>query len=67
MNLKTFFSKRLILVTGKGGVGKTTISLALSFLNSRHKRRSIVAMSDRFKGFSYAFGKKKKGMQGGET
>ncbi|MEM4657800.1 MAG: ArsA family ATPase [Candidatus Methanosuratincola sp.] len=63
MNLQTFFSRRLILVTGKGGVGKTTVSLALAFLNARHKRRSIVAMSDRFKGFSSAFGKRKKGMQ----
>jgi len=50
MTLEELFSKRLIVVTGKGGVGKTTLSLSLAFLNAAHGRRSIVAFSDRIKG-----------------
>jgi len=35
--------KRLIFVTGKGGVGKSTVSIALGLLAARAGRRCIVA------------------------
>jgi anion-transporting ArsA/GET3 family ATPase len=35
--------RRLIVVTGKGGVGKTTIAAALGLLAARHGRRTLVA------------------------
>jgi anion-transporting ArsA/GET3 family ATPase len=35
--------KRLIFVTGKGGVGKSTVAIALGLLAARHGRRTIVA------------------------
>src|SRR5277367_5227035 len=35
--------RRLVFVTGKGGVGKTTVSAALGVLAARHDRRTIVA------------------------
>jgi anion-transporting ArsA/GET3 family ATPase len=35
--------RRLIFVTGKGGVGKSTVSLALGLLAARHGLRTIVA------------------------
>ena len=36
-------SRRLVFVTGKGGVGKTTVALALGLLGSRAGKRTIVA------------------------
>jgi anion-transporting ArsA/GET3 family ATPase len=36
-------SRRLIFVTGKGGVGKTTVALALGLAGARSGRRTIVA------------------------
>lgn len=56
MNLEKLLEKRLIIVTGKGGVGKTTVALALSFLNAKYNRRSIVAMLKKIKKTSYFFG-----------
>src|SRR5215475_12473505 len=41
--LSALFSRRLIFVTGKGGVGKTTVALALGLASSRRGRRTIVA------------------------
>ena len=35
--------KRLIFVTGKGGVGKSTVAIALGMLAARHGLRTIVA------------------------
>ena len=35
--------KRLIFVTGKGGVGKSTVAIALGLLAARQGRRTIVA------------------------
>jgi anion-transporting ArsA/GET3 family ATPase len=45
MNLEQFFRKRLIIVTGKGGVGKTTISLSLAVLNATYERSSVIAFT----------------------
>jgi len=35
--------KRLVFVTGKGGVGKSTAAIALGLLAARHGRRTVVA------------------------
>jgi len=36
-------SRRLLVVTGKGGVGKTTISAVLGLVAARAGKRTIVA------------------------
>ncbi|MEQ9618602.1 MAG: ArsA-related P-loop ATPase [Deltaproteobacteria bacterium] len=56
MNLDELFNKKLVVVTGKGGVGKTTVSLALSYLNSRFDRDSIYVTLNEIKKDSYFFG-----------
>jgi anion-transporting ArsA/GET3 family ATPase len=39
----SLFDKRLVFVTGKGGVGKTTVATAIGLLAARHGLRTIVA------------------------
>jgi anion-transporting ArsA/GET3 family ATPase len=41
--MRTLLHRRLIFVTGKGGVGKTTVALALGLASARSGRRTIVA------------------------
>ena len=41
--LKSLLRRRLIFVTGKGGVGKTTVALALGLAAARTGLRTIVA------------------------
>ena len=36
------FEKRLVFVTGKGGVGKSTVSVALALAAARAGKRTIV-------------------------
>src|SRR3990170_8900956 len=38
--------RRLLFVTGKGGVGKTTVAAALGLLAAEHGRRTLVAEVD---------------------
>jgi len=40
------FGKRLLVVVGKGGVGKTTVACALASLAARYGRRTLVAEVD---------------------
>jgi anion-transporting ArsA/GET3 family ATPase len=40
--MSSVLDRRLIVVTGKGGVGKTTLSAAIGLLAARHGRRTIV-------------------------
>lgn len=42
----SLFDKRLLVVVGKGGVGKTTVSCALALEAARHGRRTLVAEVD---------------------
>ena len=41
--MNTLLSRRLIVVTGKGGVGKTTVAAALGLVAARSGKRTIVA------------------------
>jgi anion-transporting ArsA/GET3 family ATPase len=41
--MSALFDKRLIVVTGKGGVGKTTVAAALGLLAARSGKRTIIA------------------------
>src|SRR3954471_15607098 len=41
--MPSLMDKRLIVVTGKGGVGKTTVSLALGLAAARAGKRTMVA------------------------
>lgn len=49
MSLNSLLSSRLVLVTGKGGTGKSTLSAALGKLSSERGRRTIVAEVDVFR------------------
>jgi anion-transporting ArsA/GET3 family ATPase len=41
--VQSLIDKRLVFVTGKGGVGKSTVAIALGLLAARHGLRTIVA------------------------
>ena len=43
IDLNELFSKKLILVSGKGGVGKTTVSLALALLAAERGKKTLLA------------------------
>jgi anion-transporting ArsA/GET3 family ATPase len=43
MESPSIFQKRLLIVAGKGGVGKSTVSAALALAASRHGKRVLIA------------------------
>src|SRR3954465_798296 len=43
LQMRTLLDKRLIVVTGKGGVGRTTISAALGLMAARAGKRTMIA------------------------
>jgi anion-transporting ArsA/GET3 family ATPase len=47
--------KRLIFVTGKGGVGKSTVAAALGVAAARHGKRTIVCEVAQQERMSYVF------------
>lgn len=49
MDVRKLLKSRLILVTGKGGTGKTTVSAALGRLSAERGARTIVAEVDTFR------------------
>lgn len=42
-DLENLFNRKLVVVSGKGGVGKTTVSLALAILAARRGKKVLVA------------------------
>ena len=49
MKLRTLHESRLVLVTGKGGTGKTSLASALGRMTARKGRRTIVVEVDSFR------------------
>ena len=49
MSVRQVFDSRLVLVTGKGGTGKTALSAALAAVGSERKRRTILTEIDVFR------------------
>jgi anion-transporting ArsA/GET3 family ATPase len=47
MHVKEFFGPRILIVSGKGGVGKTTVAAALALMAARAGRKVCVAEVDR--------------------
>jgi anion-transporting ArsA/GET3 family ATPase len=43
---QTLFERRLLIVAGKGGVGKTTIACALGLVAAQHGKRTLIAEVD---------------------
>lgn len=59
MDVRRLLNSRLILVTGKGGTGKTTVSAAIGRLSAERGARTIVAEVDTFRpALTPMFGKK---------
>lgn len=55
--MPSLFDKRLLVVTGKGGVGKTTVSLALGVAAAKAGKRAIVAEVASQEQTSHLFGR----------
>ena len=55
------FSRRLLVVSGKGGVGKTTAAAAIASLAAREGRRVLLVSSDGRGDFAPLFGKADRG------
>ncbi|MBI2061134.1 MAG: AAA family ATPase [Nitrospirae bacterium] len=53
------FHKKLVIVTGKGGVGKSTTSAALAVLARRKKKRPLVLELTEFEAMPTLFGSKR--------
>lgn len=47
MQIDEFLAPKVLIVSGKGGVGKTTVSAALALVAARHGRKVCVAEVDR--------------------
>ena len=56
--MQSLLDKRLVLVTGKGGVGKTTVAASLGLLAARGGKRTIVCEVAEQERISSAFGAK---------
>jgi anion-transporting ArsA/GET3 family ATPase len=64
--LSTLLDKRLIVVTGKGGTGKTTVAAALGLLAARAGKRTIVAEVSEQERLSALFGRRALGHREGK-
>src|SRR3954451_10263158 len=53
--MPSLFDKRLIFVTGKGGVGKTTVAASLGLMAARAGKRTIVCEVAQQERMSHAF------------
>ncbi len=61
--IKNLHENRLIFVTGKGGVGKSTITAAIGLALARQGRRTLVLETDTFSAMEDLFGFKSTGLQ----
>ncbi len=64
--LEDFFSPRILVIAGKGGVGKTTVSAALALVAARRGRKVCVAEIDPKNTLPRLFGGKALGYQPSE-
>jgi anion-transporting ArsA/GET3 family ATPase len=64
--VSALLDKRLIVVTGKGGVGKTTVAAALGLLAARSGQRTIVAEVSEQERLSGLFGRRALGHREGK-
>lgn len=56
MQLDEFFAPRVLIVSGKGGVGKTTVSAALALVAARQGRRACITEVDQEESLPRLFG-----------
>jgi anion-transporting ArsA/GET3 family ATPase len=56
MNIDDFLAPKIVIVSGKGGVGKTTVSAALALVAARHGRKVCLAEVDRKGSLARLFG-----------
>jgi anion-transporting ArsA/GET3 family ATPase len=56
VQIDEFLSPRIHIVSGKGGVGKTTVAAALALVAARHGRKVCVAEVDRKGSLAHLFG-----------
>lgn len=61
MNLSELLQKRLILLSGKGGVGKTTVAVALGLVASRLKKKTLIVEMNATERVAPFFGEKEIG------
>ncbi len=61
--IENLHQNRLIFVTGKGGVGKSTVTAALGLALARQGRRTLVLETDTFSAMEDLFGFKSTGLQ----
>lgn len=61
--IKNLHENRLIFVTGKGGVGKSTVTAAIGLALARQGRRTLVLETDTFSAMEDLFGFKSTGLQ----
>jgi anion-transporting ArsA/GET3 family ATPase len=47
VSIEQFLEPRILIVSGKGGVGKTTVAAALALVAARHGRKVLIAEVDR--------------------
>jgi hypothetical protein len=52
----SLFSRRLVIVGGKGGVGRTTVAAALALAAARHGRRVLIAQMESHERLARLFG-----------
>jgi len=63
MNLQDILNKKLLIVSGKGGVGKTSIAAALGLIASRQGKKTLIAEVNAAERISQLFGTKPIGYQ----
>lgn len=61
MNLHDIFSKKLLIVSGKGGVGKTSVAASLALIAAQMGKRTLIAEINAAERISQLFGAKKVG------